>query len=88
MPTNSKPNARGRRHVGRLYTCAACTEPSNLVESIGSVVVCAACAARLRARAASIAAARKARPSEAVRDAIRNDYYATGDRAARRAADA
>lgn len=60
------------RSTGRAHTCAACGEPSTLVETIGSATVCSPCVARLKAHARHTRAQRRG-PSHAVRSAFRND---------------
>jgi hypothetical protein len=60
------------RQMGRAHECAACGEPSRLVQTVGSATVCDPCVARLKAHARHTRA-RERRPSAAVRSAFRND---------------
>jgi hypothetical protein len=60
------------RQTGRRHVCAACGEPSAIVETVAGATVCSPCVARLRATVRSMRA-RERRPSSAVRAAFRND---------------
>ncbi len=63
------------RPVARTIVCPGCKEPSNVLETIGGIVICISCAEKLKAKVEHTKAVRRAATANrpAVREAFRND---------------